>query len=159
MKKTYAFIRQAKAADVPMLGICGGLQFVVRALGGEVIMNPRGRRIGTQVVTLTSAGRKHPVFTGLPSRFRQAATHRCIIKKMLPGWKILATSDLSPFDAIAIGRRVVLTQFHPEMSRRTLSTIVRQRRADIKREGTRLPTLRLPVGPSKKILTNFLGMI
>ncbi|MEK7498898.1 MAG: gamma-glutamyl-gamma-aminobutyrate hydrolase family protein, partial [Patescibacteria group bacterium] len=47
IKKTYPYIRKIVKKGIPLLGICGGLQFTVRALGGEVIFNPKGKEFGT----------------------------------------------------------------------------------------------------------------
>ncbi len=45
-----ALLRDAVAADVPVLGICLGHQVLAVALGGEVVTNPRGQTVGLQPV-------------------------------------------------------------------------------------------------------------
>lgn len=159
MKKTFSFIRKVKRANIPLLGFCGGLQFTARALGAQVIYNPQGRRIGTQTVTLTAQGNSDPLFTGLPKTFRVAATHRCILKKPLSGWKVLAISALSPNDAIAVGANIRLLQFHPEMSLKNIRSIVRARKTSMTAEGLPPPKLTLPNRAGQKILRNFLRMV
>lgn len=116
MIKTYGFIRKAAAKKIPILGICGGLQFVVKALGGTIIKNPKGRNFGNSPVTLTADGRKDPLFHGLPKKFFVQASHQCIARSLRPGWKLLAYSKKSPIDAIAVGQNIRLVQFHPEVN-------------------------------------------
>ena len=50
------------ARGVPVLGVCFGHQLLARAAGGDVVLNPRGREIGTVRVQLTPAGRRDPLF-------------------------------------------------------------------------------------------------
>lgn len=159
MKKTFAFIRAIAKTDMPLLGVCGGLQFTARALGAEIIFNPCGRRIGTQMVSLTATGRKDPLFVGLPNQFRVAATHRCILKKPLASWNVLTTQTLSPYDAIAIGKHIRLLQFHPEMTCGIIKKIATSRRSELKREGLKQPEICLSDRAGKKILKNFLRLV
>ena len=46
-----AFVREAVAQDVPVLGVCFGHQLIGEALGGRVEKNPEGRESGTISVT------------------------------------------------------------------------------------------------------------
>jgi len=50
MMETYKFINKGIKKQLPILGICGGLQFVIRALGGEIILNPKGKEFGAITV-------------------------------------------------------------------------------------------------------------
>src|SRR3989344_3473901 len=52
MRDTYKFIRKMIKKDLPILGICGGLQFTVRALGGEIVYNPKGKEFGAIKVNI-----------------------------------------------------------------------------------------------------------
>lgn len=42
------FIRRARAAEVPMVGICFGHQIIAQALGGTVVKHPGGWIVGAQ---------------------------------------------------------------------------------------------------------------
>jgi len=48
MKKVYKFILKAIDNNIPILGICGGLQFTIRALDGKITSNPKGGSHGEQ---------------------------------------------------------------------------------------------------------------
>jgi len=125
MKKTYCFIREAERAQVPILGICGGMQFTVRALGGRIALNPRGLHFGAVDISLTREGVRDPLFQGLPKKFLAYCNHACIVPATRPGWKVLASSDAARIEALAIGPRVRLVEFHPEKNAAEMRTIAR----------------------------------
>jgi len=149
MRKTFDFIKLVSAAEMPILGICGGLQFTVRAFGGEVIRNPKGREFGTINLDILSAGAGDKLFSGLPKSVFAQSSHKCMANSLKPGWKLLASSKLCRNQAVAIGKNIRLLQFHPEMTAHQLLAI-----AKYKKE---------PASPSKdaslygkKIIHNFL---
>lgn len=135
MKKVYNFIKEASSQKIPILGICGGLQFTVRALGGEVIYNPQGRNFGNSTTKLTEEGKQDLLFRGLPNKITVQSSHKCIAKNLKPEWKLLASSDKSPFDAIAIGDNIRLVQFHPEMLTRHIKALAKMRKKALIKEG------------------------
>ncbi len=135
MKKVYKFIKKASSQKIPILGICGGLQFTVRALGGEVIYNPKGRNFGNSTTKLTRDGKQDLLFRGLPGKIIVQSSHKCIAKNLKPEWKLLASSDKSPFDAIAIGDNIRLVQFHPEMLTRHIKALAKMRKKALVEEG------------------------
>lgn len=135
MKEVYKFIRMAKDNRIPILGICGGLQFTVRALGGKVVYNPKGRNFGTASTNLTVAGKRDPLFNDLPSKIVVQSSHKCIAEKLKSGWKLLASSGKSPFDAIAIGNNIRLLQFHPELGVKNIRALAEMRKNALVKEG------------------------
>lgn len=135
MKKVYKIIREAVRQRIPILGICGGLQFVTRALGGEVGFNPQGREFGSTNITLTPLGQRDPLFKGLPRTSLFQSSHKCIAKKLLAGWKLLASSDLCKIQAIAIGDNIRLVQFHLELTQKQLRAIALLRKRALIQEG------------------------
>jgi len=128
MKKVYKFIRKAARDNVPILGLCGGLQFTVKALGGEIIFNPEGRDFGNTRITLTKAGVKDKLFKGLAIKNIVLCSHKCIVKKLRGGWRLLAFSKKTPIEAIAIRENIRLTQFHPEMSLELIKQLAKMRK-------------------------------
>lgn len=60
-----AFLREAAARDLPVLGICLGAQMIARAAGAAVTKNPVPE-LGWGIVSLTEAGKGDPLFAGLP---------------------------------------------------------------------------------------------
>jgi GMP synthase-like glutamine amidotransferase len=60
-----AFLREAAAHGLPVLGICLGAQLIAKAAGAAVTKNPVPE-LGWGIVSLTDAGRADPLFAGLP---------------------------------------------------------------------------------------------
>lgn len=164
MKRVYKFIRLADKKRVPILGICGGLQFTVRALGGRIIYNSKGRNFGNSLVKLNSNGRKDLLFKNLPTKIIVQSSHKCIAKTLRPGWKLLASSKKSPLDVIAIGDKIRLLQFHPEMKPKVAKGLAKMRKETLIAEGfvdrknfpKLLKSLKDTSKVGKKLLQNFL---
>ncbi len=135
MKKIYSFIQKAVKKEIPILGICGGLQFTARAFGQEVVFNPRGREMGTVAITRTSTGIKDPLFSGISQEFFAQASHKCMVEKISKGWKLLGSSSLCKTQAIAAGNSVRLLQFHPEMTVEQLRALAILRKSHLISEG------------------------
>ena len=75
MKEELDRIREALDLKTPYLGICLGLQALVKAAGGEVVKSPvkeiafRDRDHEWFQVDLTEEGRRDPIFTGFHASF------------------------------------------------------------------------------------------
>ncbi len=99
--------------DVPILGVCYGIQLMAHYLGGKVekgLKREYGK--GTLTVTDTSC----PLFQGIPEKSQIWNSHGDKITKLPKGFKAVATSDNSPFAAIENGNRHFYgLQFHPEV--------------------------------------------
>lgn len=135
MKKTYGFIRRATKTSIPILGVCGGLQFTINALGGTIVENPRGRNIGTTRVQKTRVGKQDSFLQGIADIFTVQATHKCIVGRLPKEARVLAKEPRSPFAVVAIGPRIRLTQFHPEMTAGIVRRLACARRKTLKEEG------------------------
>ena len=110
--------------DVPVLGICYGMQLMTEMLGGEVrrsghrefghaIVRPVDQepRSGGATVAITPR-----LFTELPAELRVWASHGDDVAKVPPGFQIAATSATSPIAAMeAPERDLYALLFHPEV--------------------------------------------
>lgn len=135
MKKVYNFIREIIAEKIPLLGICGGHQFIVKALGGKVIYNPKGRELGTIEINLTKEGEKDPLFLGIPKNFKAQLSHKCIVEDLKSNWQLLASSELCQIQAAAINHRTRIVQFHPEFKPEHLEALIKIRKSILLEEG------------------------
>lgn len=114
---------------LPFLGICGGGQLGLLALGGKVGPNPAGVGfhpecerslvIRTTEIELTEDGRTDALFEGCPSKFGMTAIHSDYLKTAPEsyGFVVLANSSDIPNQAIRYGDRVRLLGLHPEVGR------------------------------------------
>jgi GMP synthase (glutamine-hydrolysing) len=76
------FVREVFALGIPMFGSCWGLQLATVAAGGEVALNPAGRGGFARKVTLTPAGREHPMHATRDVVFGAPAIHSDIVIRL-----------------------------------------------------------------------------
>ncbi len=112
------FAEKLFAAGVPIFGSCWGLQIITTALGGRVHRIPKGREIGvSRSITLTEAGKDHPMFKGKQNRFEAFTVHLDEVIEPAQGTTLLASNDHSNVQAMAgeqSGNWFWATQYHPE---------------------------------------------
>lgn len=101
----------------PLLGSCWGHQFLAWALGGKVVTDETREEVGSFDVHLTEAGRRDPLFAGVPSPFPAHLGHHDLVVELPAGMVELARSAACPNQAIRVaGLPIYGTQFHCEMS-------------------------------------------
>jgi GMP synthase (glutamine-hydrolysing) len=134
------FARAAFAAGVPVWGSCWGLQLATVALGGAVRRNPRGRELPiARAITLTEAGRGHPLLASRPLIFDALCSHIDEIETLPPNSQVLAANELSAVQAIATQTpwrgSFVGTQYHPEHTLAVSAALMEMRAAELVEEG------------------------
>ncbi len=103
---------QLLARDVPILGICYGMQLLNQHLGGEVAHSD-SREYGPATITLVG---ESPLFAGLGPTLDVWMSHGDRLESLPAGFAVLAHSANSPIAAMADeGRRLYGIQFHPEV--------------------------------------------
>ena len=117
-------------ANTPVFGSCWGLQVLTVAAGGVVRRNPKGREVGFgRSITLTEAGRKHPMYNGKHNVFTAPTVHLDDVETLAPGTTVLATNVVSDVQSAEIrcnGAVAWGVQYHPEYALREVATIVRR---------------------------------
>jgi GMP synthase (glutamine-hydrolysing) len=100
-----------RAFDGPVLGICAGMQNLVRALGGSVgpAARPADGFASVEVVDDSD------LLSGCGRSFDVRKRHDDEVKELPTDFRLLATSRTCPVEAVAAhGRPWWGTQFHPE---------------------------------------------
>ena len=95
----------------PILGICAGMQMLVRAGGGSVGPAAQATR-GFAPVEVVGASE---LFAGSPRSVEVLKKHEDEVTALPPEFRVIATSKTCRVEAVeAVGRRWWGTQFHPE---------------------------------------------
>ncbi|HTZ61690.1 MAG TPA: GMP synthase subunit A [Thermoplasmata archaeon] len=100
------------SVPVPVLAICLGHEYLGRHFGGKLLRS--SPEFGA--VDLVVDRSDHPLFAGLPEKFRVWASHNDEVAEPPPGWSVLAHSAACRVEAMAHPTRPIWgVQFHPEV--------------------------------------------
>jgi GMP synthase (glutamine-hydrolysing) len=100
--------------DVPVLGICLGLQFMAEDLGGSVGSGDYG---GYADVTVEIVDEDDPLVGSLAPETRTWASHADEVKELPPGFEVTARSDVCGVEAMSdVDRDLYGVQWHPEVA-------------------------------------------
>ncbi len=98
--------------EVPILGICYGMQLLVDHIGGEVQKADKREYGFAELNIMDSSG----LFAGLKDREQVWMSHGDAIAHIPDSLDVLATTDNSPYAAIKLpGHHRYALQFHPEV--------------------------------------------
>jgi GMP synthase (glutamine-hydrolysing) len=124
------FVREVFAHGIPMFGSCWGLQLAAVAAGGEVELNPGGREVAfARKITLTEAGRAHPMHVNRAAVFDAPAIHSDTVTRLPRGAIVTAGNDISEVQAaeIRFDRGVFWgVQYHPEYRLHDVAAVIRR---------------------------------
>lgn len=105
-------LKRADGSDVPILGVCYGLQAMAHVLGGEVQAADK-REFGRAAVTTDTA---NPLFDGIPEGSQVWMSHGDKMTKLPPDYEIIAHTENAPIAAVrSTARPHYGVQFHPEV--------------------------------------------
>ena len=121
MKSELDLIRKILADGIPFLGICLGLQTMVKAAGGQVIKSPL-KEIGFRdherqyyTVGLTESGREDPLFDGIDGTFKVFHLHAETVL-LTEEMKLLAEGRSCRNQIVKVGRNAYGIQCHFELT-------------------------------------------
>lgn len=114
-----AFIREAYAADIPLVGICFGHQIIAQALGGTVIKSPKGWATGPQDYD----------FEG--ETITLNAWHQDQVVALPPDASVAAGNAFCENAALVYGDRAFTIQAHPEFEDPFVEGLIDHRSAGV----------------------------
>ncbi|HET9661026.1 MAG TPA: glutamine-hydrolyzing GMP synthase [Thermomicrobiales bacterium] len=97
-------------ADLPVLGICYGMQLIAQDLGGKVIGADK-REYGPATIEVDT---ESPLFAGMPQQIDVWMSHGDHVEAIPPGFDVIGESGKLPFGAMVKGS-IAGIQFHPEV--------------------------------------------
>ena len=134
-----ALMVAAAERGLPVFGSCWGLQIAVVAAGGEVARSARGREVGlARKITLTEAGRAHPMFAQKGAVFDAPCIHYDEVTRLPENATLLAGNGHSAVQAalIPLGRSTVwAVQYHPEFDLAQIAQLNRLDQDDMVAQG------------------------
>jgi len=99
--------------NIPILGICYGLQSIVHQLGGVVERSQKQEYGRAKLKVL----KEDPLFEGLPKEFDVWMSHADKAVRLPEGFEALASSENSPYAVIRHRNKAIYgVQFHPEVA-------------------------------------------
>ena len=114
-------VQESLSLKLPYLGICLGLQILVKAAGGQVIKSPikeigfRGPTGKVFKVNLTQEGQKDPLFKELGNQFNVFHLHGETVK-LTRGMKLLARGEFCHNQIVKVGTHAYGIQCHFELT-------------------------------------------
>jgi GMP synthase (glutamine-hydrolysing) len=124
-------IKEALDLRLPYLGICLGLQTLVKAVGGQVVKNdvreiglrdPKGKLF---TIKLTQEGKSDPLFQGLEDPFKVFHLHGETVQ-LDSDMKLLGTGEFCTNQAVRVGINAYGLQCHFELTEEMLETWLRE---------------------------------
>lgn len=116
MAAELAFLKEAHARQLPLIGVCLGAQLIAAALGGEV--GPAATpEFGFCRVVQTPPGNTDVILAGQPWTSWQFQAHGQEIKKAPEGATVLASSPVCKVQCFRAGLRTYGFQYHFEATR------------------------------------------
>jgi len=121
LEDIYKLIRYCYDKDIPLIGVCFGIQLAAMAFGGEVKYMPENKEAGNYLVSLSEEGKKNPIFEGMPDPFCAVIGHMDCVTKVPENAVILASSERCAVQALTFpGKKFYVFQFHPELDKQGL---------------------------------------
>ncbi len=113
VKKSPAPDKNIFKLNIPILGICYGMQVIAEMLGGRV-KHTRAREFGKIELFIDD---NSDLFSHLPGNFTCWASHGDYVTKAPPGFSVIAHTLNTPVAGFANKRKKVFgLQFHPEVT-------------------------------------------
>ena len=109
-------------AGIPVLGICYGMQWIAKMLGGKV--EPAGRREYGRADFAADAAGDGELFRGLPGKLRIWNSHGDHVLALPPGFRTTGKTESAIAAIQNTEKRIHAVQFHPEVNHTEQGTAI-----------------------------------
>jgi len=99
---------------IPVLGICYGMHWITKAMGGKVEKAQR-REYGSALMDLAHDEAESELFAGVPRSLRIWNSHGDHVVELPPGFRTTARTENAVAATEHPGRRIFTVEFHPEV--------------------------------------------
>ncbi len=110
--------------QLPVLGICYGMQALVHQLGGTVAPSARREYGSADLIQAPQGGAAAAIFSGMPGQFNVWMSHGDQVESLPTGFAPLAFTGNSANAAISNGNGLYGLQFHPEVEHTPLGRTI-----------------------------------
>lgn len=132
MQNERKFVKEVLDKKIPYIGICLGLQVLVKVAGGQVVKSPF-KEVGFrdleghpfEVIMLTHAGDHDPLFADMGENFRVFQLHGETVK-LTPKMEQLAIGRLVKNQVVKIGENAYGIQCHFELTPEMFATWIQE---------------------------------
>ena len=140
IRRLEAFLKDAVAAKVPVVGICFGHQILAQALGARVEKASAGWGVGPHEYEVV----ERPAWMDGQARTMMLnAMHQDQVLSLPDGARVIARSDFCPYAALAYGDHAMSIQAHPEFDNAYERALITMRRGKLIPEERAAPALAL----------------
>lgn len=110
--------------QLPVLGICYGMQALVHQLGGRVAPGDKREYGPASLTRCAGVNQESDLFQGMPDSFQVWMSHGDRVEALPKGFTAVGNSDNSSFAAISDGEKYFGLQFHPEVEHTPLGQAI-----------------------------------
>jgi len=110
------------SAGIPVLGICYGMQWIAKTLGGKV--EPAGRREYGRAEFAADTMENGELFRGLPGKLRIWNSHGDHVLALPPGFRATGKTENAIAAIQNSEKRIHAVQFHPEVNHTEQGTAI-----------------------------------
>lgn len=135
------WVQEAAKNSIPVFGICYGHQLIGKALGGVVDNNPKGKEIGTVLISVKDEIKSDELFKDTPENFQAHVTHTQSVLSLPSGAKSLGFNNHDKNQIVRFSNLIWGVQFHPEFDEIIMKEYIKEQSKELTQSGFNIDEL------------------